>query len=189
MATDKEILRREALRHRDLIVPEADDAEKAAALFFDAIAPAPGQSVALYWPKGREFDTSALLERLLAEGFTCALPVMQPGSLVMKFAVWKEGQELIAGPFGVMQPANNEKTHWIEPDLVIVPLLAFDRRGNRLGYGGGHYDATLGHLRQKKDIIAIGLAYALQAVLYKLPIEAHDQKLNNVITPAQVHTF
>ncbi len=187
--TDKSDLRREAIRARDLIVPGADDAERAADLFFEAVKPTPDKTVALYWPKGREFDTSALIDRLLKADVPCALPVMRPGTRVMKFARWKEEDSLIPGPFNVMQPADDERTMWVDPDIVVVPLLAFDRKGNRLGYGGGHYDATLGFLRENKNIIAIGLGFSQQAVLYNLPVEDHDQKLDGIVTQDRVRFF
>ena len=75
------------------------------------------------------------------------------------------------------------------PDILLIPFLSFDRYGYRLGQGGGYYDATLAHLREEKDILAIGMGYAQQAVLFKLPAEDHDQKMDMVITPQNVHDF
>jgi len=190
----KETLRLEAQRHRDRIelLGQNEDPEHACALFFETIKPAPGQNVALYWPKGKEFDTGAIIERLLKEGIGCALPVMATDrdDKVLRFARWDESVALVEGPFKVMQPVVDEATKWITPDIIVVPLLAFDRRGQRLGYGGGYYDATLAALRaQKPDLIAAGVAYAQQAVLFNLPAEPHDQKLDWVITPQKVHRY
>ena len=89
----------------------------------------------------------------------------------------------------MLEPVVHEGTQWLEPDVVIVPLLAFDRRGYRLGQGGGYYDATLADLRAKKNIIAVGLAYAQQACLFNLPVEEHDQKLDWVVTPQGAQEF
>lgn len=186
MSETKETLRREAIRHRDRMVPGGEDAEAACALFFEAVAPAAGQIVALYWPKGREFDTSPIIERLLAEGVACALPVVAKGDPEMKFVRFDETVPLAEGPFGIMQPVSGER---VEPDVVVVPLLAFDRKGYRLGYGGGYYDRALRALRERKDVLAVGLAYAEQAVLFNLPVEEHDEKLDRVITPQKAHCF
>lgn len=187
MTLSKETLRLEAIRHRDRIDPGSEDAEQAADHFFDALKSQPGQVVALYWPKGREFDCGAIMERLLAAGVTCALPVMVEGSRELKFARWDESIALAEGPFGIMQPMSPQQ--WVEPDIVIVPLLAFDQKGYRLGYGGGYYDATLKALKEKKNVVAVGLAYAQQAVLFGLPREEHDQRLDWVITPLKAQCF
>jgi 5-formyltetrahydrofolate cyclo-ligase len=110
--------------------------------------------------------------------------------LPLGFAFWKDDMELKrGGEHDVLEPVVNDSTRWLDPDIVIVPLLAFDRRGYRLGQGGGHYDATLEKLRAKKKIIAVGLAYAQQACLFNLPVEDHDQKLDWVITPQGAHSF
>ncbi|HEY8189530.1 MAG TPA: 5-formyltetrahydrofolate cyclo-ligase, partial [Micavibrio sp.] len=173
--------------HRDRIDPGSENADHARDLFFQNIRPQPGQVVALYWPKGREFDCSGIGERLLAEGITCALPVIQEESRELKFARWDERIALAEGPFGIMQPMSPQQ--WVEPDIVIVPLLAFDQKGYRLGYGGGYYDATLKTLKEKKNAVAVGLAYAQQAVLFGLPREDHDQRLDWVVTPLKAQCF
>lgn len=163
-----------------------EDPEKAADFFFDIIQPDTTQIVAAYWPKGRELDTAPILERLLEAGVTCALPIMQKDTLEMKFACWVESIALRRGRYDIMEPDSAE---YIEPDIVIVPMLAFDRRGYRLGQGGGYYDATLAALRARKGILAVGVAYASQACLFNLPTEEHDQKLDVIITPQGVHDF
>lgn len=186
----KETLRYEAIRHRDRIhVFRNEDPEAVCALFFDAVKPQPGQVIAAYWPKEKEFDPGSILERALREGYACALPVMKKGEKVLSFARWQDGDALEFGPFNVQQPVAGEKTEWAEPDIVIVPLLAFDRKGHRLGYGGGYYDATLRALRQKKPITAVGVGFAQQAVIFNLPVEDHDEKLDWVITPQNAHFF
>jgi 5-formyltetrahydrofolate cyclo-ligase len=82
-----------------------------------------------------------------------------------------------------------DSADYIAPDILIVPLLAFDQTGNRMGYGQGHYDETIRLLRQEKEVLSVGLAYAEQAVLLALPTEPHDQKLDLVITPQRVFDF
>lgn len=186
MSETKENLRQEARRHRALINPGAGDSEAAANYFFEAIHPLEGRIVAGYCAAGREFDPFAILQRLLNQGIRCCLPVVRENSLELGFSDWREDSEMVKGAHGIYHPAN---TDWLEPDILIVPLLAFDRRGYRLGHGGGYYDATLAALRSKKDVIAVGVAYAEQACLFNLPVEDHDQKLDWVITPKGTHYF
>lgn len=186
MSESKSVLREEARRHLVRMDIREEDPEEAAAHFFKEIAPDKDKVVAAYWPKGREFDTSPFLEPLLQAGNVCALPVVQKGSLNLKFARWDEGVELKKGPFDILQPDSEE---WVDPNVLIVPMLAFDRKGYRLGHGGGYYDTTLEYLRGKKDILAVGVAYAQQACLFNLPIEEHDQRLDWIITPQGAQDF
>lgn len=189
MDLSKDTLRHEAIRHRDRIDPGSEDPDEAAQLFFEAIQPKKGQVIASYWRKGKEFDSSAVTERVLKDGLICALPVIQKDSKILKFARWDETVPREKGPFDIQQPVVNEETEWLEPDIVIVPMLAFDRHGHRLGYGGGYYDATLKELRSQKTIVAVGMAYAKQAVLFNLPLEDHDQRLDWIITPHKTHCY
>lgn len=185
----KDIMRREAKRHRDRIDLVDGDGDAAADLFMETMALRADQIVALYWPKGREFDTLPLMERLLTAGVTCALPVVVKDEWLLRFVAWNDGDALVDGPYGLKQPPVDENTAFVEPDIFVVPLLAFDRRGNRLGYGGGYYDETLRHYRAMKDVTAVGYGYAEQAVLFNLPAEDHDQKLDVMITPRGVQRF
>lgn len=182
----KSSMRHEAMLHRDRIDPRTESAEDAARLFLDHLQPTPGDVIALYWPKGREFDTLPLLHELLSAGHVCALPVVERGAKVLKFARWAEDDPLEQGAFGLMQPV---KPNWVDPDLIIVPLLAFDKRGHRLGYGQGYYDATLRHYRDMKPVVAVGYAYAQQAVLFALPTDPHDEKLDWIVTPQKAERF
>jgi 5-formyltetrahydrofolate cyclo-ligase len=182
----KTSIRHEAILHRDRIDPRTENADDAAQLFIETIEPKPGQVVALYWPKLREFDTLPLIHELLKLGVVCCLPVMQSESRILKFARWAENDVLVPGPFDVMQPAGQD---WIDPDIVVVPYLAFDRRGYRMGYGKGYYDATLSDLRARRDVIAVGYGYGQQAVLFNLPIDDHDEKMDWIITPQKVMRF
>jgi 5-formyltetrahydrofolate cyclo-ligase len=185
----KDSIRHEALLHRDRIDPRGESAEDAAENFFNSIKPSPDQIIALYWPKGREFDTTPLIHELLKRGFTCALPVIQKDERALRFARWQEGQPLAEGPFKVMQPVADDSTLWVDPDIFVIPYLAFDRHGYRLGYGKGHYDATIQHYRQKKKIVTVGYGYGQQAVLFNLPVEPHDEKMDWIITPQRVMRF
>jgi 5-formyltetrahydrofolate cyclo-ligase len=182
----KDTLREQALFHRERIDPFSEDFEHAITLFYESLKPRAGQVVALYWPKGREFDTRGLLEQLLKDGFTCALPVMVKGSKVLEFRTWKEGEPLAVNRFDIYEPTEGAT---VRPDILVVPLLAFDRRGHRLGYGGGYYDATIASLRAAAPVLTAGFCYAQQAVLFNLPVDAHDMALDWVITPVRAHSF
>ncbi len=177
---DKESLRKEASRHRDFIDPADDHPEDAIPYFLDAIRPEAGQIIAGYWPKGREFDCRPILDEAMKLGCRCALPVIQKNTRILKFALWADGQPLQEGTFGILQP---EETEFVTPDIIITPLLAFDRHGYRLGYGGGYYDATIRDLRDTGAVTAVGVAYSQQAVLFNLPVEDHDQQMDWIITP------
>lgn len=107
----------------------------------------------------------------------------------MRFSRWTEDTKMHKSAFGVMEPVTDEETDWVDPDIVLVPLLAFDRRGHRLGNGGGHYDATLADLRARKEVLAVGIGYAQQAVLFNLPAGPHDQRLDWIITPKEARAF
>ena len=182
----KATLREEAIRFRNTIDPSSEDTEEFITEFLECLKPQPGQVVALYWPKGREFDTGPLIDQLLKQGITCGLPVIQKDSKKLRFAKWDESMPLAPGLFDVMQPVVDDKTIWLDPDIVVVPMLAFDRHGYRLGYGGGYYDTTLEALRARKTIQAVGIGYSAQAVLFNLPSEPHDQKMDWIITPHKV---
>lgn len=183
----KDILRDQARKHRARIVVAASDYEQAAAYFFKDVMPPKTAIISGYWPKGREFDPVVILEQAHEQGHLCALPVVQKDSKTLKFVAWTPSSKMKEGAYGVLVP--EEQAVEIYPDIILVPLLAFDRRGYRLGQGGGYYDTTLAHLRAQKNIQAVGLGYANQSVLFNLPVEDHDQKLDWVITPQGAQRF
>jgi 5-formyltetrahydrofolate cyclo-ligase len=186
MSDAKNLIRTEALRHRQNLQIDPEWADQAANCLLAAIDITPDDVVALYYPKGKEMDTIPLAEKIWEKGATCALPVIHEGRTVLSFAQWKQGTDLIEGAFQIPQPTNPQ---YVAPTIVIIPLLVFDQRGNRLGYGKGYYDATLADLRQKGKVLAVGLAYAEQACLFALPAEDHDQKLDVVVTQQRVFDF
>lgn len=187
MSEQKDVLRDQARKHRAQIFVSATEYEQAAEIFFKHIAPKKNSFISGYWPKGREFDCVSILEQAHAKGHVCGLPVIQEHSHILKFVRWTPQSKMVVDAFGVLIP--EDQSEIIIPDIMLVPLLAFDRRGYRLGQGGGYYDATLADLRAQKNIQAIGVAYASQAVLFNLPIEEHDQKLDWVITPNEAQRF
>lgn len=198
--TSKQQIRKQALLARQSLVASGDDIDHVIALFDRHIVPQPGQVVAGYWPMRGEFDVLPLLSHLQSRDIDIALPIMdQNGGRVLSFCLWDGQSQLIQNKWGVMQPAMavmaamDADTPVIIPDILIIPFLAFDRRGYRLGYGGGYYDATIAHLRanlpKNKDLTCLGVGYDGQICLFSLPVEDHDQKLDWVITPQQAYRF
>lgn len=186
---EKETIRNEAKRVRASLSLDADEYEKFSELFLKTVSFKKGDIIGAYWPKGREFDVRFLLEELLGQVPKVALPVMVKGSKVLKFVQWDEKTTLVQGAYGIMQPEIGDDTVYLEPDIFIVPMLAFDRQGNRMGYGGGYYDSTLEYYAQDKDILCVGVAYAKQACLFNLPVEEHDRKMDYIITQQDVLGF
>jgi 5-formyltetrahydrofolate cyclo-ligase len=136
-----------------------------------------------FYPYRSEIDTRPLLGRLAGEGWKTCLPVVIAAGEPLLFRRWLPGAPTIKGAMNIDCPPEDAEV--LEPDVLIVPLLAFDRKGFRLGYGGGFYDRTLAKLRAKKRIIAIGAAYAAQEAA-QVPHAAHDQPLDFIITEKEV---
>ncbi len=153
-----------------------------------AFAPAPPSEIpiALYTALPGELDCLPLLEELGRQGFPTLLPVAGEKATPLKFRLWRPGDPLVSGRYGLREPdaAAREKT----PKIVLAPLLGFDVRGGRLGFGGGYYDVTLAHLRGSGPVLAGGLAFALQKT-DMIPLEAHDAKLDFVITEEGFFVF
>jgi 5-formyltetrahydrofolate cyclo-ligase len=112
-----------------------------------------------------------------------ALPVVTARGLPLGFRRWRPGDVLVSGAFGLLVPGPSAEP--VMPQLVLVPLLAFDRQGGRLGYGAGFYDRTLAVLRAAGPVIAIGVAYADQEVP-AVPVEPHDQPLDWIATEREI---
>lgn len=186
--SSKADMRREAQSVRDNLPLSGDEGELAAARLIEKFTPfADNHIVAAYWPIKRELDTLPLLEKLHGAGTTIALPVVMKGQGELTFRHWAPDTNLVAGTFGVMVPPDDAPV--MIPDTIILPLLAFDRRGNRLGYGGGYYDRTLAALRAQKTVTAIGYGYAEQICLFPLPRDEHDIRMDYIVTPQNLHDF
>jgi 5-formyltetrahydrofolate cyclo-ligase len=142
----------------------------------------PGTIVGAYHALPEEADPAALLKALVAQGCHIAFPRIAGKGAPLDFHRVPDGEVLRPGSHGIAEPL----AHWpnVTPALLLVPLLAFDRRGHRLGYGGGFYDRTLALLRVR----AIGVAYAGQAVA-SLPDETHDMALDGVLTEQGLTEF
>lgn len=126
------------------------------------LKPAPGTIISGYLAYRTEIDIMPLMERLADQGFELALPVVIEMEQPLVFRKWAPGDATEAGKLNIDTPFASAPE--VDPDMLLVPLLAFDNRGYRLGYGGGFYDRTLEKLRSQKSIIAVGVAYAGQEV-------------------------
>ena len=135
-----------------------------------------GMIVAGYWPIAGEVDVRPLLERLLCLGCRTALPVIEKNN-ALKFRIWTPRLKLEKGPHSTQQPPAG--TPQVRPDVILVPLLAFDSSGFRLGFGAGYYDRTLSllRMRRKRKIVAIGIAFADQEIS-RVPRHRHDVALD-----------
>jgi 5-formyltetrahydrofolate cyclo-ligase len=134
-----------------------------------------------FLPIGEEIDPAPLMTRLVGEGYSLCLPVMEGKGKPLLFRAWAPGEPLAEVMWGIREPLPAAPA--VEPDIVLGPLLAFDLSGYRLGYGGGFYDRTLARLRALKPIVAIGLAYDEQKV-DSVPHHDYDQRLDWVLTPS-----
>jgi 5-formyltetrahydrofolate cyclo-ligase len=146
----------------------------------------PGTVVAGYAPIRREIDPVPLMRKLAAQGAQLALPAVMARGKSLAFRAWSPDDRLMLGPLGILEPSPAAAE--MIPDIMLVPLAAFDRLGHRIGYGAGHYDHTLAHLRKVKPIVAIGLAFAAQEI-ETVPALAHDVALDYVLTETQVLDF
>ncbi len=138
----------------------------------------PGVVVGGFWPLVGEIDVRALLVALVGRGHRVGLPVTPARGAGLSFRRWRPGAGLRAGRFGTLEPVTEEA---VVPTVLLVPLLAFDRRGRRLGYGGGYYDRTLADT----GALGIGCGFAVQEV-DRVPTETHDCVLDAVATEAGV---
>jgi 5-formyltetrahydrofolate cyclo-ligase len=180
-------LRTAALARRDAL---SDERRTAAA---QAIAtrglPLPiksGAVVAGYSPIRSEIDPVPLMKALAAQGVQLALPAVTARGKSLVFRAWSPSDRLMLGPLGILEPSPAAAE--LVPDIMLVPLAAFDRAGHRIGYGAGHYDVTLAHLRKVKAIVAVGVAFAVQEIK-AVPVQPHDVALDYVLTEKHAFDF
>ncbi len=148
------------------------------------LAPHRGKVLAGYMPIRTEIDPRPVMAEMARHGPVC-VPVIEGAGKPLKFREWTPGCTLAEGPFGAKVP---ESGAWLAPEVLIVPLVAFDRNGGRLGYGGGFYDRTLEGLRAARPTLAVGFAFAAQEA-QGLPLEATDQPLDALVTEREVIGF
>ncbi|MHA6347143.1 5-formyltetrahydrofolate cyclo-ligase [Roseivivax sp. CAU 1761] len=177
LAARKDAARRAAFARRK--AAHAARPEAPAAHLAGVLARHRGRPLAGYMPIRTEIDPLPAMAEAARHG-PVAVPVIEAEGRPLRFARWWPGAELVEGPFGARIPA---RTEWLEPELLIVPLVAFARSGARLGYGGGFYDRTLERLRAARPTLAIGFAYAAQEDP-DLPLEPTDQPLDLIVTEA-----
>lgn len=173
-------LQRAALSDAD----RADAAQSAAAHFLAEIQLPADEIVSAYWPVRDEMDCRPLLLRLMNLHYRLCLPVVNTIEIALTFRQWEEQSSLEPSGFGTFAPTDGAP-EWT-PDHIIIPLLGFDAKGTRLGYGQGHYDRTIAAMPKKP--VLIGYAFAAQE-LPKIPREDHDAPLNYIVTEDGVRKF
>lgn len=182
--SEKLILRKAARERRVALAASfANFAERIATA--DIVLPE-GAVIGGYAALPDEADPSLLLNSLAAQGHAIAFPRVAAKGAPLSFHLWKEGLELKPGAFNVPEPSPD----WLQvtPRILLVPLLAFDFEGYRVGYGGGYYDRTVAQLREKGETLAIGVAFSGQEV-DSVPHDENDQRLDMVVTENGLKRF
>lgn len=152
--------------------------------FLEGIKLRPSDIIALYWPIREELDCKPLLTKLMDGLQPICLPVVLGDEQPLDMRLWEQGTALYPSGFGTLAPS--EIAPRVEPDVVVMPLLGFDAKGTRLGYGGGYYDRTLAEM--KKHPLLVGYAFAAQELPF-IPREPHDLPLDAIVTEAGVRRF
>ncbi|MDU8910256.1 5-formyltetrahydrofolate cyclo-ligase [Aestuariicoccus sp. MJ-SS9] len=181
LEAEKATARKAAFARRK--VAHAADAGNVAGYLSEVLAGYRGVPLAGYMPIRTEISPLAAMEEAAAHG-PVGVPVIRGAGLPLDFSRWTPGCAMTDGPFGARIPAVDDI---FEPEILIVPLVAFTRTGGRLGYGGGFYDRTLARLRARRATLAIGFAYAAQEAA-SLPLEPTDQPLDLIVTEQAILT-
>ncbi len=181
LAAKKALARKDASARRKAF--HAENGENASNLVAEnaltALAPKAGQVVSAFLPIGSEVDLSGLMAVLEERGCAVALPCVIAPETPLVFRRWKQGDALVKEDFGTRAPSPDAEA--MDPDILFVPMLAFDQAGYRLGYGGGFYDRSLDALRRHKPVLAVGTAYSAQEV-EAVPRGIYDQPLDWIVT-------
>lgn len=179
LAAIKQAARKAAFLRRK--AAHAADGGHAAARLSEVLTGYRGVPLAGYMPIRTEIDPLPAMARAAAHG-RVGVPVIEAPGQPLRFSTWTQDAALRDGPFGAQIPAVDD---FFDPEILIVPLVAFDRQGGRLGYGGGFYDRTLEQLRARRPTLAVGFAYDAQEAA-ALPLEPTDQPLDLVVTETRV---
>ncbi len=180
---EKRRLRAEARTRRAAAAAAAPDAGDAVReRLLSAVVLPPAATVSAYWPMASEIDPRPLMQALDERGHGLALPVVAGAGRPLVFRAWTPGDPLRPAAFNTREPGPDKAE--VTPRVLLVPLLAFDRAGYRLGYGGGFYDRTLAGLRAAGTALAVGLAFAGQEV-ESVPRDVNDRRLDWVVTEAE----
>ena len=180
----KEEFRQTAITRRDALPPEMRKAaaETIAACGFP-LRISPDVTVSGFMPLKSEINPLPLMQKLAEQGARLALPVVAGRGKPLIMRQWAWGEPLASGVWGIREP--NPDAPEVEPDILLVPLLAFDRAGHRIGYGAGYYDMTITGLRAKKPVTAVGIAFAAQEIPV-VPATPRDARLDLVLTEKEV---
>jgi 5-formyltetrahydrofolate cyclo-ligase len=183
-AQQKNALRREAIARRDAL-PAAERAAAAEAIAGREfpVTIAPGAVLSGFMPLKSEINPMPLMRKLAAAGAKLALPVVEGRGQPLVMRAWNMGEPLAAGVWGIREPKSDAPQ--VDPDILLVPLLAFDRTGHRIGYGAGYFDLTILALRAKKAVVAVGIAFAAQEIS-AVPATPRDARLDLVLTEREI---
>ena len=145
-----------------------------------------GAAFAGFWPLGDEIDLRPLMTALVEQGKRVCLPLTGPAGTALTFKDWTPTTAMDKGRYGTREPKGR---HTVSPRFIFVPLLAFDMSGGRLGYGGGYYDRTIEALRgMGREVFTCGVGFDAQKTGH-IPMEAHDVRLDAILTPKGFHVF
>ena len=185
LAGDKTRLRAEMAGARRRAAADSGPAARAVrdrflARFGDRVA---GAGVSAYWPIGDELDPLPLLHALAGRGAVCALPAVIGPGRPLAFRRWRPGDALVEARFGLSEPPGTAPP--VAPDIVVAPLLAVDRAGRRLGYGGGYYDRTIAALRSRAEVLVVGIGYDVQ-IRPSVPAGADDRRVDWVVSEKRI---
>lgn len=181
----KAIARKRAFAQRGVVhARDRGNAGIASTLLATFLAPYYGKIIAGYMPIKSEIDPLPAMKTLSKKGLV-AVPIVEAKAEPLRFDLWTPDTEMIPGAFGASVPKLSKP---VVPDVLIVPLVAFNRAGHRLGYGGGFYDRTLAKLRAERDVFAVGFAYSGQEMT-DFPTSCYDVPLDAIVTESEVFTL
>ena len=175
----KRRLRTEARKRRDEAAAKSDIGARLIDLFEQHVSLPRDITISGYYPVGSEANILPLLNALQQKGLDLSLPVVDKSHSPLIFRRWDEATEMQEGACGILEPTPDAAS--VYPGLMLIPLLAFDRQGNRLGYGGGFYDLSIRSIREQQPVYALGIAFAAQEVT-AVPCDKNATTLDGILT-------